>query len=243
MIPTFHVIGYGLRRAGLFGKQKHCYSDFKQAKTLKLLLHPTYFPDIASFAAMQQQEVVWEVEDNYQKQTYRNRCYICNDQGRQLLSVPIEHVGGQQGRQKYKEVRLDYSYHWQRLHWRTLQTAYRTSPFFEFYEDELAPLFEKRHTYLLDFNLSAIAVLCGCLQTEMPKERTALYEKRPQNILDGRPLVSAKAQIDFHPQDYVQVFGDRHGFEGNLSILDLMFNEGTNTVNYLKSQTLSFLHA
>ncbi|TFG74864.1 MAG: hypothetical protein E4H26_07130 [Flavobacteriales bacterium] len=210
---------------------------------MKLLIHPTYFPSIATFSAMQQRSIIWEIEDNYQKQTYRNRCYICNDIGRQLLSIPIEHVGGHQGRQKYKEVRLDHSYHWQRLHWRTLQTAYRTSPFFEFYEDDLAPLFEKKYTYLLDFNLNTIAVICSCLQTEMPDEKTSKYEIQPENIMDGRQLVNAKASLNFQPQDYVQVFGDRHGFVGNLSILDLMFNEGTNTLHYLKSQSLSFLHA
>ncbi len=210
---------------------------------MKLLIHPTYFPSIATFSAMQQRAIIWEIEDNYQKQTYRNRCYICNDIGRQLLSIPIEHVGGHQGRQKYKEVRLDHSYHWQRLHWRTLQTAYRTSPFFEFYEDDLAPLFEKQYTYLLDFNLNTIAVICSCLQTEMPSEKTSLYETQPKNIIDGRQLVDAKVPLAFRPQEYVQVFGDRHGFVGNLSILDLMFNEGTNTLNYLISQSLSFLDA
>ena len=108
---------------------------------MRLLLHPSYFPNIATFAAMIQNEVRWEVEDNYQKQTYRNRCYICTDKGRHLLNIPIKHVGGDQGRQKYKEVLVDNDYPWQRNHWRTLQTAYRTSPFFEFYEDDLAPVY------------------------------------------------------------------------------------------------------
>ena len=119
---------------------------------MKLILHPTYFPNVRTMAGLVQNQVVWEVEDNYQKQTYRNRCYICTDQGKHLLSIPIEHVGGDQGRQKYKDVRLKNDYPWQRQHWRTLQTAYRTSAFFEYYEDEVAPLFENEYENKSKYN-------------------------------------------------------------------------------------------
>ena len=113
---------------------------------MKVLLHPTYFPNIVTLAVMVNYNAIWEAEDNYQKQTYRNRCHISTDQGRHILTVPIKHVGGTSGRQKYKDVKIDNGYRWQQQHWRTLQTAYRTSAFFEFYEDELAPLFEKEFT-------------------------------------------------------------------------------------------------
>ena len=195
-------------------------------------------------ASLVQNEIIWEVADNYQKQTYRNRCYICTDQGRHMLSIPIKHVGGNQGRQKYKDVMLKNDYQWQRQHWRTLQTAYRTSPFFEYFEDEIAPLFEKKHDSLLDFNLQTIEIICDCLQIKMPTEKTQNFQFHlPMNILDARFLVSCKNEQEFEQEEYVQVFGDRHGFIKNTSILDLLFNEGTNALSYLKSINLSFTNA
>lgn len=209
---------------------------------MKTLLHPTYFPNIATFAVIVQNEIQWEVEDNYQKQTYRNRCYVCTDLGRHMLSIPIQHVGGAQGRQKYKDVLLDNSYPWQRNHWRTLQTAYRTSPFFEFYEDEMAPLYEQTFEKLLDFNFKTIQMLCNCLQIDMPDDTTSRYELAPADVQDSRFLVSAKRKLGASQENYVQVFGDRHGFVKNTSVLDLLFNEGTNALTYLKKQNTDFLN-
>jgi len=224
---------------------------------VKHLLHPTYFPNILTFATIVQNEVIWEVEGNFQKQTFRNRCHICTDQGKHLLSIPIQHVGGKEGRQKYKDVKLENSYDWQRQHWRTLMTAYRTSPYFEFYEDDLAPLFEKEQHFLLDFNLKTIETICDCLQFEMPVERTSIYEKepkmchtelvevqnpKPKTLFDARSLVNAKKKINIVQKEYVQVFGDRHEFVENTSILDLLFNEGPNSVSYLRSQDLIFFN-
>lgn len=209
---------------------------------MKTLLHPTYFPNIATFAVIAQNDIQWEVEDNYQKQTYRNRCYVCTDLGRHMLSIPIQHVGGDQGRQKYKEVLLDNSYSWQRQHWRTLQTAYRTSPFFEFYEDDIAPLYEHTFEKLLDFNLKTIQTIGDCLQIDMPKHKTSEYQQEPSHVKNMLFLVSAKLKLEMRQEKYVQVFGDRHGFVENTSILDLLFNEGTNALTYLRNQTTNFLN-
>ncbi len=129
-----------------------------------ILLHPTYFPTIATMAVVSGRKCLWEVCDYYQKQTFRNRTYICTDQGKHMLSIPIQHVGGAQGKQYYKDVKVDNQYPWQRQHWRTLQTAYRASPFFEYYEDELAPIYHDRFTYLLDFNFRSIELACEFLQ-------------------------------------------------------------------------------
>ncbi len=221
---------------------------------MNLLLHPTYFPNIATFSAIVQNDVCWEVHDNYQKQTFRNRCPICTDLGQHALTIPIRHVGGEHGRQKFKEVRVDNTYAWQRQHWRTLQTAYRTSPFFEYYEDDLAPLFEREREYLLDFNLETIAVLCGLLQVPLPTKKTSIYTIAPEThpdsyrdtkpeTIDARFLINAKKERDFEQEPYAQVFGDRHGFIKNTSVLDLLFNEGKNTLAYLQNQNLDFLNA
>jgi hypothetical protein len=159
-----------------------------------------------------------------------------------MLNIPIKHVGGRHGRQKYRDVRLENTYPWQRQHWRSLQTAYRTSPFFEFYEDELAPLYHREFTFLLDFNLHTIDVLCDCLQVAMPGEKTRVYEEGAGGAFDGRFLVNAKgAPLPFSLQ-YQQVFGDRHGFIPNLSVLDLLFNLGTTALPALQELELPFGH-
>lgn len=202
------------------------------------LIHPTYFPNIHTFSLIAHDSICWEVEDNYQKQTFRNRTYISTDRGKHILSIPIVHVGKEFGRQQYKSVALDNTYPWQRQHWRTLETAYRTSPFFEFYEDEIKPLYIQPYELLLDFNLKTIEVILECLQLEMPQEKTQNYEAKPTELEDFRFMVNAKLKHTIPMDPYTQVFGDRHGFISNLSILDLLFNVGPNAISYMK-QSLS----
>lgn len=204
---------------------------------MNTVLHPTSFPNIATLATFVQHDVIWEVHDNFQKQTYRNRYHICTDQGLHKLSIPIKHVGGEDGRQKYSDVRIENSYRWQLQHWRTLQTAYRTSPFFEFYEDDLAPVFQKEFEFLLDFNWKSIEFLTQALQIDHHGEHTSFYEKDSYKN-DVRYLVNAKKEVTFSFENYNQVFADRHGFIANTSTLDLLFNEGPNALVYLKNQSL-----
>lgn len=208
-----------------------------------ILLHPTYFPNIGSMALLVQRKCLWEVCDYYQKQTYRNRTYICTDQGKHMMTIPIQHVGGAEGKQFYRDVKVDNQYPWQRQHWRTLQTAYRSSPFFEYYEDELAPLFHESYEYLLDFNLRSIELACEFLHLDLPSSKTTVYDPDPKNIIDMRLLVNAKRSDAIITTPYTQVFVERHGFIGNLSILDLLFNEGTAAPTYLEEVSLSFLNA
>ncbi|MDT0607003.1 WbqC family protein [Croceitalea rosinachiae] len=210
---------------------------------MKVLLHPAYFPNIATVVTMEKHQIVWETQDNYQKQTYRNRCHICTDQGKHLLTIPIKHVGGSSGRQKYKDVKIDNSYRWQQQHWRTLETAYRTSAFFEFYEDELEPLFAKRYEFLMDFNLESIEFISEALGIMPSKEKTNSYQSGFNQGIDGRFLVNAKKELAFKNTPYFQVFEHRNGFTPNTCSLDLLFNEGTNALSYLKNQNLPFLNA
>lgn len=197
------------------------------------VLHPAYFPNVAFFNVYaKSKDIVFELQDNYQKQTYRNRTYICTDRGKHILSIPIIHTKGKNGRQHYKKVKLDNSYPWQRQHWRTLETAYRTSPFFEFYEDEIRPLYEKEFDCLIEFNLASIEIICDCLQLDLSDKFTEEYSFNHAN--DYRFLVNAKKEVPQDFPEYVQVFGDRHGFIPNLSILDVLFNLGPNTLVYLK---------
>lgn len=209
---------------------------------MNLLLHPTYFPDIRTFAAIIKYNVIWEVKDNYQKQTYRNRCFVCTDQGKHMLNIPIKHTGGKNGRQKYSDVLVDTAYSWQRQHWRTLATAYRSSPFFEFYEDDIATVFKENIAHLLEFNLKTIEVVCDCLEVPMPVNKTAEYKVSPEDLEDARFLVEAKNQLPSKEPYYKQVFGHKHSFIGNLSILDLLFNEGTNALTYLEKYNVPGIH-
>lgn len=210
---------------------------------MKLLLHPGYFPNIANFAAIVQNEICWEVKDNYQKQTFRNRCYICTDIGKHMLNIPIKHVGIEKGKQRYSDIKIDNGYPWQRQHWRTLETAYRTSPFFEFYEDDIAPLYHNRFDSLMDYNLKSIETICDCLQINMPVSTTNSFEVDVTNKVDGRFLINSKSKMVFKQPSYVQVFDDRNDFVPNLSILDLLFNEGTNALTYLKDLNLKLTDA
>jgi len=210
---------------------------------LKILLHPSYFPSIATFAAIVQNKVVWEAHDNFQKQTYRNRCYISTDKGKHMLNIPIKHVGSKEGRQKYADVSTENSYNWKKEHWRTLETAYRTSPFFEFYEDELRPLYVGSQNSLYEFNLKTIEAVAACIGIELPTEKTYKYQAKPESHFDARFLVEAKKERNWNIPPYSQVFEERHGFIPNLSVLDLLFNEGTNTLNYLKSLSLDIKNA
>ncbi|MDC6354824.1 MULTISPECIES: WbqC family protein [unclassified Robiginitalea] len=203
------------------------------------LLHPVYFPNIRTMAHLARGPVTWEVWDNYQKQTYRNRCYICADRGRQMLNIPIRHTGKQNGRQLYREVCPDNSYPWQRQHWRGLQTAYRSAPFFEFYEADLEPLFTTRFESLLELNLASTALLCDLLGLGMPQEQTESYREEPEGLTDRRRLVDAKSDTGSGLPPYPQVFGERHGFIGNVSCLDLLFNEGPSAREYLLQLPIS----
>lgn len=210
---------------------------------MPLCLHPTYFPNILTFSLVISTEVQWEVWDNYQKQTYRNRCLICTDQGVHRLTVPIKHVGGKEGRQLYRDVKLDHSMSWQRQHWRGLQTAYRTSPYFEYFEDELEGLFEKQYSHLLDMNFDIMDVLARLIGFELPQLRTVKYDPELPTNNDARFLVNAKNAVIIDIESYHQVFTDRHGFIPNVSVLDLIFNMGPESLAYLKRLAEKWNHS
>jgi len=123
-----------------------------------ILLHPTYFPTIETFVAIANTDnVTFEVFDNYQKQTYRNRCYIYGANGRLQLSIPVVYT--QKNRQLYQDVKIANSYNWQDIHFKSLESAYRTSPFYEYYIDDIKPLFIKSFDSILDFNLACFEVV------------------------------------------------------------------------------------
>ncbi|MCB0467639.1 MAG: WbqC family protein [Aequorivita sp.] len=202
-----------------------------------ILLHPSYFPSIEQMSAVAQAEkVVFEVEDNYQKQTYRNRTFIAHSNGRLLLNIPIKHNKTGK-RQKTKNVVIENDFPWQEHHWRSLQSAYRTSPFFEYYEDDLEGFFTKPVESLMEHNLKIFDLICELLGKELKVSKTTSYEKNPE-ITDLRILVDAKRKSNFEVEVYTQVHEANHPFLANLSVLDLLFNEGPNALSYLERAPL-----
>lgn len=204
---------------------------------MALLIQPTFFGPVIQYVAMSvYKDVVFEKQDNFQKQTYRNRCYIYGANGKQLLSVPIIHTKSTE-RQKTKDVKIDNSFSWQKIFIKSLESSYRSSPYFEFYEDEIMQVFEKRYTYLLDLNLHAHEIMSACLELENSISFSETYHKEDSTHLDYRFFANAKKQPNYPLTSYTQVFDDKHGFIPNLSILDLLFHEGTNALNYLESNS------
>ncbi|MGB5243613.1 MAG: WbqC family protein [Lutimonas sp.] len=195
------------------------------------VLQPTYFSPIAQYVAIAQtQEFRFELEDNFQKQTYRNRCYIYGANGKLSLNIPILHE--RKGRrQKTREVKLDSQSNWQLLHKKSLEAAYRSSPYFEFYEEDINVLFERKYIYLIDLLLDTNEVIFEALGLNPIIKKTEVFEMELSD--DFRFLANAKSEQTFDFEVYHQVFSDKYGFISNLSILDLLFNEGPNSDDYL----------
>lgn len=205
---------------------------------MEILLHPTYFPSISHFAAMAQSEhITFEIEDNFQKQTNRNRTYIYSPNGIQLLNIPVKH--SKESYQKTKDIRIESDFDWQKQHFKSLEAAYRNSPFFEFFEDDIRPLFEKKHDFLLDLNFEALAIVSKCLRMKIDYKTTTEYfhDVDTAVVTDFRTLVNGKKDLSLF-EKYTQVFDDKYGFINNLSVLDLLFNEGKYAAEYLKTQKL-----
>lgn len=203
-----------------------------------ILLHPTYFSPIIQYVGISKtSKIVFENEDNFQKQTYRNRCYINTANGKHLLNVPIQH--NKDIKQKTKDIKIDYKDDWNKLHLKTLETAYNSSPFFEFYIDDLSPIFKKQTTFLIDLNLKCHEFIMDALQINIPAIKTIEYQKEI-DYLDLRKLAIAKGKNHIQFERYIQVFEANNGFISNLSILDLLFMEGPNALNYLENQSIHF---
>ncbi|MEY4085518.1 MAG: hypothetical protein RL074_1305 [Bacteroidota bacterium] len=205
---------------------------------MNILIHPTYFPSISHFAAIVQAEkIVFEMEDNFQKQTNRNRTYIYSPNGIQLLNIPVKH--SKTAHQKTKDIQIENDFDWQKQHFKSLEAAYRSSPFFEYFEDDLLPIFEKKHQFLMDLNLEVFDLITRCLRMKIEYSTTTEYfhEINSNEITDFRFLANGKKDASQF-ESYTQVFDDKFGFINNLSVLDLVFNEGKFALDYLQSQQL-----
>lgn len=200
------------------------------------LFSTAYFAPIQYYWHWQRSEKKQvEVCEHYIKQTWRNRCIIGTANGPMVLSLPI--VGNAE-KTVIRDVQLSEHGNWQHLHWNSISSAYNSSPFFEFYADDLRPFFEKKPGFLVDFNEGIREVICDLMGVEAAAEKTTTFTPE-REIADGtvdlRNFIHPKKNIDnlFKPTSYYQVFDRKFGFQPNLSILDLLFNMGPEAILYL----------
>ena len=206
------------------------------------LLQTTYFGPIQWYQKLYRYDhCLIEQYDSYQKQTYRNRCLIATANGIQALTVPVEHSPLTSHHSPLvKDFRISDHNQWRRVHWNALQSAYSESPFFDYYADDLHPFFERKYNFLIDFNEAIRQKICELIDILPQVEYTSSYisnlTSQTSNLTDYRDVIHAKhPQPDdtFEAKRYWQVFQHKHGFLPNLSILDLLFCMGPESVFYL----------
>ena len=235
------------------------------------LLQTTYFGPVQWYQKLHRYDCCYiEQHDSYQKQTYRNRCVIATANGPQALTVPVEHEAcNKQEASKTEDLHISDHNQWRRVHWNALQSAYSESPFFDYYADDIHPFFEKKYTFLLDFNEAIRQTVCALIDIHPNvvyssefiahsslSESVASQSKfsdgveiiaqsnhkvqsskfKVQSLSDFRDVIHAKHpqhDDDFTPKPYWQVFQHRYGFQPNLSVLDLLFCMGPESIFYL----------
>ena len=199
---------------------------------MRILLPIFYLPPISWFAVFLKDEnqIVLEQYENFPKQTYRNRTNIYGANGRLSLIIPINHSG----ERVMKDIKVSHRENWQKLHWKSIKTAYQSSPYFEFYEDKLQKIFEFESDSLIQFNLNALKIVLDILKTEKAYSLNNEYVKIPLEE-NYREKFSAKKESEIEMEEYYQTFTDKMGFMKDLSILDLICNKGPETLTYLKN--------
>ena len=209
----------------------YCRNDIAGMKSL---LSTTYFGPVQWYQKLyRSEEVQIEQWESFQKQTFRNRCMIATTQGILALTIPVEHEGRQTA--IIKDIRISSHGNWRHLHWNALVSAYGESPFFEYYQDDIRPFFEREWTFLLDFNEEIRQKVCELIDIQPKVSFTSAFSAET-DATDYRIAIRPKHALpdaDFIAKPYYQVYQQRHGFLPNLSILDLLFNMGPESIFYL----------
>jgi len=200
-----------------------------------VLLSTAYLAPVEYYFQMcNHPQAVIEAHCNYIKQTYRNRCVIASANGRQTLSIPI--VKPDSLKCPTKDIRIAEHGDWRHLHWNAIVSAYNSTPFFEFYEDDFRPFYEKPAGFLFDFNERLRMLICTLLDISPNVSYSDEYIFSPQpDILDLREAIHPKkAPATQNLRPYYQVFEKKYGFQADLSIIDLLFNMGPEAALWLR---------
>ncbi|NQV02623.1 MAG: WbqC family protein [Bacteroidia bacterium] len=221
---------------------------------MTVLLPTAYLPPISYLAiCAAADEILVEVWETYPKQTLRNHCEIAGPNGRQRLTIPVTRPDGNYT--QTKNIRIAKNLHWQKIHWKSFEAAYNKSPFFLYYQDYFLPFYEKEFAFLLDLNLQLLETLFRAIRLDKALTCTESYEMEVPGATDLRqtsriqhhchcekpkPRVKRSGSVEaavpgIRLTEYYQVFADKLGFISNLSIVDLLFNLGPETLDYLQS--------
>lgn len=193
-----------------------------------VLLSTAYLPNLNYLSqVMQHDTIIIEQHENFVKQTYRNRCDIVTANGKLSLSIPLIK---QADKELISNKKISYAEDWQKQHWRTIVSAYKNSPYFEFFEDEFKPFYEKQFEYLLDYNTQLLQTVLHILRIKKQIEFTQTFELNSTQVIDFRNLSDIE-KTNMNAKPYYQVFADKLGFTPNLSCLDALFNVGLDTIN------------
>lgn len=194
---------------------------------MNVVLATTYFGPVQWYQKLCRAEAAGiDADEPFQKQSYRNRCYIAAANGVQALTVPIEKA------RLTRDVRISEHGDWRRNHWNAIVSAYGESPFFEFYQDDLRPFYEQRWEFLYDFNEAIRQVVCDLIDIQP----SLSVVRGDEGTTDYRTAINPKHPApdpDFQPKPYYQVYASRYGFQPNLSVLDLLLNMGPESIFYL----------
>jgi hypothetical protein len=200
----------------------------------KILLSTAYLPPINYLSRIAlADEITIEAHESYTKQTFRNRCQIYSPNGSQALIIPINKVNG--NHTKTIDVQISDHYDWRSHHWKSLQTAYNTSAFFMYYKDEIRKILQFSSINLFKYNMHVLNFLLMEIGIKKTVKISVDYINNPSEIEDLRTCIKPKSNVPINNPEYYQLYSQKHGFLENLSILDLLFNEGPNTLNYLQS--------
>lgn len=207
-----------------------------------ILLSTAYLPNIQYFTkVLFGKQIIIEVHDTYEKQSYRNRTTIFGANGPLDLVIPVKRPQG--NHTKTCDVLLDYDMPWHQIHWKAIVSAYRHSPFFEIFEEEIKPLYQTKLKYLIDWNFTLLDALMDMIDREKHYSRSEQYlDHLDDKIGDYRNSIHPKKRMqkpdpDFKSLPYFQVFTEKHGFQSNLSFIDLLFNEGSQAIDLCINST------
>lgn len=200
----------------------------------KILIDLHFLGNIAYYKKiLEYKEVIFEAKENFVRASFRNRCEICGPNGKSNLTAQVK--GGRK-KTKYEKVALAYEHNWNTIHWHTLESNYRSSPYFEFYEAHFEPFYKKEYQSLFELNIEMFKLINKLLGLNIKFSLTEKFDKTAaEDVDDLRGFFMPNTAIDTSEmKEYIQVFSSRNGFYSNLSILDLLFCEGPNAVSYLK---------